>query len=334
MSSGSVERGSIWRIHLGEGKIRLALSLVSHIPEETWEKMLQILSPGCFRECELKDILEVLPFYDKYQFVDGIRLCDRALAGVLESRVEGTYIPWEADEIEAETSMIVMSVDLGLHLSKSIAIELAKHRVQRQKRNVEDLKRLFPIVENDETSLRILATLLHGRNGKAMSLDEIRLEAKEEGYAAKIVQRRDIVVRLERKILTKFSEYEFNGYDSVMNLAGPGIHDLLCREYRYICCSRRSDHEVLGVMKCRCVARSTLDDFLTSRKFFIEPSDVFGNEWEIVEYIPDDDLKEDEMPDLYTINEVNSTRKVFYRWNGGYSSYLVPEKEWQHFQDP
>ena len=77
---------------------------------------------------------------------------------------------------------------------------------------------------------------------------------------------------------------------------------------------------------------------------YIEPLDVFGNEWEIVEYRqpPSDegdfDNAEEADYESYDGNEDSSLnaaseRIVLYHWDDGYSSYVPPESGWQPVGD-
>ena len=40
-----------------------------------WEKMIRFLEPGGSREMTLVDVLEVLPFYNQYDFESGMQMC-------------------------------------------------------------------------------------------------------------------------------------------------------------------------------------------------------------------------------------------------------------------
>jgi BTB/POZ domain len=53
-----------------------------------WEQMLGYLQPGVDPPSSTYEILRVLPYYDKYEFMDGIRMCDRWLASRFEFRIE------------------------------------------------------------------------------------------------------------------------------------------------------------------------------------------------------------------------------------------------------
>lgn len=48
---------------------------------QVWEKMMKLLEPGGLTKTPMfADLLEVLPFYDKYQFSAGLRICDVLLS--------------------------------------------------------------------------------------------------------------------------------------------------------------------------------------------------------------------------------------------------------------
>lgn len=207
------------------------------ITEATWEKMLKILSPGgtflIANNFSFSDALEVLPFYDKYEFVDGVRICDKLFSRYLDMILKGeSSWTYGIEDTERDTAIIVMSVELNLPLSKTKALEVAKHRVQTLKRSETNLRRLLPLVENDERTLRILATLLHGRIAKTMTIEEIRQEAQGEDYASKVVQRRTTVEQLERKILDPLNNSSgYSGIDKDVHLTADSIQDRLHGQY-------------------------------------------------------------------------------------------------------
>lgn len=70
-------------------KEQLAMTLTfPEIDPCLWEDMLGYLEPCADPPSSTYEILRVLPYYDKYEFMDGIRMCDRWLASRLEFRVE------------------------------------------------------------------------------------------------------------------------------------------------------------------------------------------------------------------------------------------------------
>ena len=61
---------------------------------DTWEKMLKFLSP-CEVQPSLEDMIEIIPFYDKYQFSYGLKYCDQLLSKRLP-RGNGTRSLYES----------------------------------------------------------------------------------------------------------------------------------------------------------------------------------------------------------------------------------------------
>lgn len=87
----------------------------------TWEKMIAYMEPDLQgRKLDTKDILEILPLYDKYQFEDGVKRLDPILKCIISgTEYKRTYYNGEDEEV----ALVVMCFNLGLH--KSLAIKYA-----------------------------------------------------------------------------------------------------------------------------------------------------------------------------------------------------------------
>mmetsp|Transcript_31458 Transcript_31458/g.51927 ORF Transcript_31458/g.51927 Transcript_31458/m.51927 type:complete len:378 (+) Transcript_31458:295-1428(+) len=58
------------------------------IDPSDWEQMMQYLQPVASPPTTTQAVLRVLPWYDKYEFQDGLRLCDAVLTKLLTFQVE------------------------------------------------------------------------------------------------------------------------------------------------------------------------------------------------------------------------------------------------------
>lgn len=86
------------------------------IPEETWEKRISWLEPsGRFQKYSLVDVEEVLPFFDKYQFTDGIQICDSLLPQIFKP--ENFYDKYGPNKL---ANLAVMAFELNLPTSNRV----------------------------------------------------------------------------------------------------------------------------------------------------------------------------------------------------------------------
>lgn len=106
----------------------------SDVPERTWLKMMDRLEPGGLLDDQgcscrnLRDIVEVLPFYEQYQFMDGIHLCDFLLQTEYRNALhlnDASYYTSHADLNVTLGKALCKSIELNLPLSTPLAVKLA-----------------------------------------------------------------------------------------------------------------------------------------------------------------------------------------------------------------
>jgi hypothetical protein len=193
------------------------------IPPETWEKIIRFLEPGAYPSLSrLPDIVEVLPFYDKYQFIDGVALCDAKIRDIL------AVLRGNCDMIcEEVISLVVMSHELNLPLSKSKAIEFACRELKRlwSWKTENHMKALLPLVENEDSILISLVRTLRGRHSRDMSIEEMRNLTKEDTFASQCVARSKEIRWQEKILQTLVVE------DMMVLCRGPSIDNLAQGHY-------------------------------------------------------------------------------------------------------
>mmetsp|Transcript_4645 Transcript_4645/g.11829 ORF Transcript_4645/g.11829 Transcript_4645/m.11829 type:complete len:529 (-) Transcript_4645:3279-4865(-) len=139
---------------------------LSDIPQQTWIKMMTMLEPGGLldEQCasimhirETKEIVEVLGFYEQYQFLDGIHLCDVLLASEYKRSLECREASRFVDHTAFGTQCVIgtalrFSIQFNLPQSKPSAIKLTKRLLKAliiSER--EDVEFLFRFLLNDGT---------------------------------------------------------------------------------------------------------------------------------------------------------------------------------------
>lgn len=139
----------------------------------------------------LADSVDVLPFYDKYQFRDGVTICDIILSGVLEQLMDnaGYYLSHIGfDHKKDPAKLIVLSHRLNLPMSMPLAIKYAGLSLRWLHSCDEELLTTFlPLVENENAVLRSMVSTLMGRKCKGMTPEDIHNVTKEKDFAKKCV---------------------------------------------------------------------------------------------------------------------------------------------------
>jgi len=170
------------------------------IEEDTWEIMISYLEPSSrFDPVKLADLERILPFYDKYQFVDGISLCDSAISYNLQTKHYTPLDGYETFRPERFVPIAVLAYHLNLPLSKKHAIAWASEVLKTMTPNSEDtITKLLPLVENDDTVLISLVKTIRGRHYTDMTMDEMRVLTQSESFARDVLLKTKQIEDLEQ----------------------------------------------------------------------------------------------------------------------------------------
>lgn len=274
------------------------------IPEETWEKMISWLEPsGRFQKYSLVDIEEVLPFFDKYQFADGIQICDSLLPQIFKP--ESFYDKYGPNKL---ANLAVMAFELNLPTSKSIAVSWACEVLKTMSvKNEETIRKLLPIVENEDEVLVALVKTMKGRHYVHMEIDEMRQMTRADTFPSDVILRTEQISEIGdimRKLtVDKVTISIDEGTVGIFERDGRNFYTDTCAgaalAYRY-----KDGHS--GNV--------------------IEAMDPFGIQWEIVALSTSASDGDDEND---TEDDSKPGRRVLYRWDGGYSSLFVPKHGWK-----
>jgi len=299
------------------------------ITTDTWEKMLKFLSP-CEVQPSLKDMIELIPFYDKYQFSYGLKYCDRVLSKRLLRGNESwfDYSDRETfDKICKECCQLV-SLIMPLNdfpLSKIAAAAWAAQSLKRfHSIDVEMMQTLMPLVENDESIIKSMVSTYFGRMCKDMSMNEMRDLIKQPEFPKMCITRGHQIECLDEQLRRM----------RIKNLTVSGCGDMVDGYYEYHESSEfKSEygsefavtHEG-GVMKGYWRKTHQLS---SSVIIILESVDVFGTEWEIYSQTRSSN-SDDEEASTNDEDSVINSKKVLLRWenNGVFNSLVPPKLGW------
>ena len=253
---------------------------------QVWEKMMKLLEPGGLTKTPMfADLLEVLPFYDKYQFSAGLRICDVILSDFLtvflspESRMWHTYR--SADDAHV-VKMVTMGHRLNLPQSKNLAVEYAGSRLKYILSCKEQvITDLLPLVENDAEILVAMVSTVLGKKSKDMTVDEMREFTRRNGFAEQCIGMHKQIQEIDRQ-MRQFGDIMTIRVQSQIEEFSGEYESLPASEFdpkykRFL--SRLATSEGThcgGAMKYGWVKHAA-----GFRRYVIESVDVFGNEWQM-----------------------------------------------------
>jgi len=125
------------------------------IQPEMWDKLIGFLEPGGYRQLKDKDIVDMLPIYDQYQFHQGLNICDEMIRSVLEPDLR---ILFAKLAYPVKISLAIQSYQLALPKSSAVAKQYAARMIKlcANLDSIEEnkLAALFPLVLDDEETLK------------------------------------------------------------------------------------------------------------------------------------------------------------------------------------
>ena len=282
------------------------------IEPDVWERMIQVLEPGGIKAFTFggKDLLVLTPIFDKYQFEDGMRMCNRVIEEIF-SHLTKKYLC--CDSLEYDT-LAAMVFDLDLPM-KNKAVKYARLCLTKYLHwlSEEQLVRLLPLIENEKDVLLQLGKVLLGRNADNLTVEELRQLTKKDDFVTTCLTRRvqikEINAVLDRVRVDEFQLFRAYSFPNE-NIEG---------EY-----AKRGRHgEESGALRCRYFLKESPIDAR------LEAMDIFGNIWEIAVLEKAEEEESEHSDEEEESEEVECVRRVLYRWDGGYSSLIPPMVGWK-----
>jgi hypothetical protein len=282
------------------------------IEPSTWIKLMRSLETGGSRELNADaDLLELLPFYDKYGFHGAIDMCDDIIHDIIDGYLRGR-IRLCGDPDRNLNDLLVdfatATCQFNLPQSKRRGIEYAKKRFERELINDKShIPKLLPLIQDEEVTLKFVVCTILGRK-EATTIEKMRKVTQEDSFPS------DFLLRIQQisdqdEIITHLRTMDHIAVEGAGSSAING-------EYR-----RRypSDLRRLGAMKQSFVMSTTWNGRVANT--YLEAMEPFGRTWEISVVPVDDwdDLSEEESREAKEKKAI-----VLYRWDSDFSSFLVP----------
>lgn len=121
------------------------------IEPPVWEKMLALLEdPIESRQMNVDDALQVFPFYDKYQFMKGIKLCDHVFHEFVLD-FNGKDIPAASLDTVIDVSVMADRVNTGK--AKQVCLQHLQGVVSRSWLSEEQINKLIPLITKEQILL-------------------------------------------------------------------------------------------------------------------------------------------------------------------------------------
>ena len=184
---------------------------------------------------------------------------------------------------------------------------------------------LLPLVENNDEVLKNLVRTIKGRHYQDMTIDEIRKLTKEESFPADIVLKTKQIYEMEeilKRLIVKSVHVHLPRDGDPEHLIGG---DYSGNDGPYY--DNDGAFRIRRPMRHGFTRNNSEGDVIT-----IQTLDGLGRIWEISASPQSDvDSSADER-DLPA--DVQSTRRVLYRWDCGYSSIFPPPHGWKTVEGP
>ena len=308
----------------------------SEIEVSTWEKMMKYLGP-CITNPSVEDALEIIPFYDKFQFHDGLKFCDTVIAKHLQM---DEYV----EDDQPLCRLVAMIYPLNFFpLSKPIAAEWAKRCLSKFKSVDEEMiRKLMPLVDNDEKVIKSMVSTYLGRKCKGMSMTEMRDLIKQPDFPNKAILRCKQIKEIDNQLsflnvkeLTIYHPESIKGsyaYRSSFDktLGNPEYGSEFAVSHRG------------GAMRGYWI-KVKYGQVLADERIIITSTDVFGSVWEIFQEPAMDEEGDDEASE--TESQVSerraerrawqeAERRILFRWESGmFGSLAPPMNGWEAIDD-
>ena len=300
------------------------------ITVETWEKMMMYLLRTNDVPPSTSDLVEIVPFYDKYQFIDGLAYCDKIIKRWLVSEIIDGTIFFRSLDGEDEKNMAWLTryiYDLPdfFPKSRSIAIKWGKEECLSKLRwsDEDTVKTLLPLIENDNDTTKALVSTYLGRKFVGMTMNEMRDLVKQPDFPEQCIFRNEQIRLLDEQ------REQLRVKDLRLRFGGEAVNgDYECRDhYHYESQYCRSATHSCGAM--RYVWRKEKNQSLVedgdnpSVNVKLEALNFYGSAWEVYSCTETDDNE-----------EIEGSKKVLYRWESDIFSSLVPPKiGWEEIDD-
>ena len=294
------------------------------ITRETWEKMMMYLLPTR-KFPSTDDLVEILPFYDKYQFLDGLAYCDEMLAEHIGPKGYG----YRGDQENlAKLTAYIYDLPDFFPKSRPLAIKWGKQRLCYLWHDDEEaIKMLLPLIENDDQTTRAMVSTLLGRKCAEMTMNEMRDLVKQADFPKQCIFRnRQIKMIDAQRQQLKTQNFKISGAGELVSGYYDEITSDHCKGSNFEGMDFAGNHNcgAMGyIWKKNNLHRFTDTDDDSSVTLKVAAVNCYGSAWEIYSCAETDDGEEAEL-----------SKCVLYKWdNGIFTSLVPPQFDWEKVED-
>ena len=288
------------------------------ITRETWEKMMKYLFPTNTMP-SVDDLVEIIPFYDKYQFLDGMAYCDEILAELYVGSYDGYGYREHHMDLAWLTAYIYDLLPDFFPKSRPLAIKWGKKFLSRLWGDDEEMiKTLLPLIENDNETTRAMVSTFLGRKCVGMTMNEMRDLVKQTDFPEQCIVRNSQISMLDEQ--RQKLQIAYLDVCGASDLVSGKYDERSCHHERHVYAGNHCG----GAMGYIWEKKDTrLMDDGASVTVKVGAIDCYGSAWEIYSFTQTDDDEETEL-----------SKKVLYRWENGIFTSLVPPKYgWEKAED-
>ncbi len=284
------------------------------IEVETWELMMKYLRPA-EDFASLDDLLETIPFYDKYQFTDGLGYCDVVLSKRMPNAKDHPCL----GNYPTMCKLITLIFELSFFpKSKPLAVEWAKYCMSTFifLNDGDMIHSFLPLVENDENIVKAMMSTFLGKRCKTMSMNEMRDVIKQPDFPSQVILRCTQIKEIDEQ-LVHLTVGSLDIYSCSVNEVNGSYKYEICSPSCHYNKDYAGSHRggaTLGIWKR---APSGFEERHYG-DITIESVDVFGSVWEVYSHtwIEDDD----------NADEVDRKKTTLLRWENGIFNSLIPPR--------
>lgn len=307
-----------------QGKRRITFP---DIKRATWEKMIDFLSPNVTNPTH-DELMEIIPFYDKYQFHDGLRYCDFVISKRIPTPID--YMGLESFERNYQELPQLLSLIWPLNffpLSKPLAVKYAS-RCLRTFHCVDEemIRLLMPLVINDDKVIKSMVSTSLGRKCRGMTLNEMRDMIDLPDFPEKCISQCRLIEDIdEQRRRLHVAEFYIDTIIPREEVVVGRYKFKKSSEFRAEYGSEFAVSHAGGAMMGYWQKTDNRVGFETRGIVFLESLDVFGSAWEI-------SLQPNASNSDGTY--IEQEKRVLFRWEHEVSTSLIPPKRgWKVIDD-
>ena len=271
-----------------------------------WIKMIQYLEPGGSREMVIENLMEVLEYYNKYEFQSGVKMCDAIIDQYFED-LKHRHYPSNDHSIDQAVQIALLAHRFNLPQSKENAENVVSYLLTNSHNylSASQIRSVLPLVIECRQTLEHLVNVSDGPSVMKRSMEELALIVEEQSFATKFKTRSWQITELGEAVDSLTVEH--------IDVCNAGFEKA---NGKYTRRNSRYSHNAGAAMKY--VYEKNIETLggETSSIIVILATDPFGTAWQIVELTPDD----------RGLTVAGVQVDVYYKWKSDTFTTLIPPK--------